>query len=1204
MVDRSDLVEVVERRLDFLERLAAEPLRKHELVDALGHSRSTVNRAVDELEAAELVASETDGYRTTLTGRLLARSYRRFLSVASDVDAASEVLRPLGPAVDLSPAALRDAETYRAAAPDPYRPLERLDAALVDAETVIAALPALPYPRLLDRCRRTASAGGSVELALTDETYRHGRDRYGDTLAGLAKRAGVEIRVIDDVAVGVLVADDTVVLLVFDGDGGLHGISESSRSAAIDWGCDRVRALAATGHDVTPELAGLDAARTNRPAEVDALDGFDGRFGRAGDRSEPLSEQGFVEVDDDRLARDADPSGPLRAVPSFAEVDAGYALDRTAVRDGSRESVADRLLDGLGDGADHALVGPAGCGKSTVCRTVAVRWYRSGRGPVLYRPSGEGESFTATERLRERVSRASGHALVVIEDGVDPDAADAFGVARALTDRPDVSFLFEAREEAYDAPVSLPLSPADLAYRRVIETVRMPALDAPEADRFADHVAELTGTDPPANPAAILDRARQGDDERTGELLCLVHHLAQASETLDGSDSLEAAVDEAVRDLLGRPAPTADVAVLLNLLNVAGVRDVRTLAYALADNGTDRIRSATDHAAGTADLAGDASTRGDRSVDAVRRSLERLEGTVLLPSSDDPTRTVHEEWSVLFLERLLEREPEPVVARRVGRAATRLLALADDPTRRSRIRRVLGGDVPEMDRIERDPAAWANDITRAIYGVGRRYPRLAALFGRIRYSWIELPNACPKQLRDQTAEWVVRMYIDAGDLDGATDALDAWQPSDDAGEAERQRGFGDVARRRGEYDVAREHFERAAELFTAAGDHRGLAGAVRGRAQAAHFDGDYETAYEAGAQAYAIAAEVDDPIAIAKALMDVANALDALDGTEAVIDHYRVAGELFQAYDDIHGAANVRTNLAVALRRRGDLPAAKREAQRGLDGYRTVGDEHREAIVLLNLGAIAEQRGDIGTAVARAVEARAIADRIGSELYRGLALNNLGSAAHAAGELDRAERLLDEALDEFEALGAESRSASVATRRAEIAIERNDRSAADRWIDRAETLLDDHAGRRRLAELDRVRGLLALRRGDFDRAEALLSTALNESRAGGFTMVEARVRSARGAVAAERGAETTAIGRLAAALDVGCQIESARAIVSAADQMAGLLAARDATETLLDVDAVGPMTADRVTDPAAYRELADRWRIDGEGVKIDVEVPE
>ncbi|PAU84045.1 transcriptional regulator [Halorubrum salipaludis] len=1207
----SALVEVVERRLDFLERLVEEGLRKHELVDELGHSRSTVNRAIDELEAAGLVAGETDGYRTTLTGRLLARSYRRFLTVAADVDAASETLAPLGPDVALAPAALRDADTYRAAAPDPYRPLERLDAVLADAESVAAALPALPYPRLLDRCRRIAADGGRVELVLTERTYRHARERYADTLGGLAAGDGAGVSVIDAVEVGCLVADGTAVLVVFDDDGGVHGVAESTDPEAVAWARDRVRDLREAGRDATGELAAIREARAGRDGETagvaepggderdgavetDVADagGFDA-FGappRAGGRSsspDPLSAQGFVALDDALLDRDADPMGPLRATASFAEVDDGYVLDRTAVRDGSRRSIADRLIEGLDGGDDHALVGPAGGGKSTVCRLAAVRWYRSGRGAVLYRAGDEGEPFAAADRLRERALDAEGHALVVVEDAVDPDAADAVRVARELADRTDVSFLFDAREDRYDDPDSLPLDPIDLEYRREIETVRMPRIDEREAERLAEHVADLTGAPPVADPGSLLDAVRRPADDRSGELLRLVHHLVRTGDLLDGDSSagevgagdaaeeretgLEASVSTAVRDLTGRPSPTADVAVLANLLNVAGIGDVREFAYALADDET--------------------------TPESVRRALDRLSGTVLVPTPDEPDRTVHQEWSVLFLERLLDREPEPVVARRVGRAATRVLALADEPARRSRIRRATGGDAPAMDRIERDPEAWAADTVRALYGVGRRYPRLAGLYGRVRYSWIDLPDACPAELRDRPPEWVARMYVDAGDLDGATDALDAWRPADEAGEAERQRGYGDVARRRGEYDAARDRYDRTAELFASAEDRRGLAAAVRGRAQAAHFAGDYEAAYEAASRAYAIAAAVGDPIAVAKALMDAGNALDALDGTDAVIDHYRVARRLFGAYDDTHGEANVGTNLAVARRRRGDLAAAKREAQRALDGYRTVGDEHREAVVLLNLGAIAEQRGEVGEAAAHAREARAIADRVGSDLYRAFAVSHLGSAAQLAGDLDRAERHLRDALSAFEELGADSRRAMVAVTLAEIGLQRGDLDAAERWIDRTASLLDDHAGRRRLAMLDRNRGVLALERGDLDGAAAAFESGLEQAQAGGFTTVEARVLGDLGRLAAERGDARTAVDRLTAAIDLGCRIECVRAVVPAAEELAALLAARRDGD--LDVDAPGPIPEAAATDSAAYRELADRWRVGADGAAAD-----
>ena len=1255
MSEPSELVGVVERRLDFLERLAAEPLRKHELVDALGHSRSTVNRAIDELEAAGLVAGETDGYRTTLSGRLLANSYREFLTVADDLAAAGDVLDPLGADVDVSPAILRGAATYRAAAPDPYRPLEVLDDALADAEAVSAALPGFPYPRVADRLRRVAAAGGSVDLALAERAYRHASERFADDLGAVARRDDCRIAAVDAVDAGVVAADDTALLLTFDGDGTLHGAAASTDPEAVAWAeaavddlVDRGReageALAAIGGTETGEAGGersesdgsgeatgdgtpdaTDRASRDGGPEPRGRSDAGGLFGRIGSGDEgdgALSAQGFHAVDEERLAGDPDPYGPLRATASFPEVDAGHVLDRTAVRDGERRSIAGLLVEGLAAGTDHALVGPPGSGKSTACRSVAVEWFRSGRGPVTYRRSDGGDAFAATERLRERVVEGEGHHLVVVEDVVDPGAAEAVAVARDLADRDDVSFLFDAREEPYDDPDGLPLSPADLRYRRSIETVRMPRLDEREVERFVRHVADRTGTTPAADPAALLADVRRADDERVGELLALVHRLVRATEgrpgrvdeaveapddgpetDRDAADAtragdagprsgLETAVEEAVRELRNRPPPTVGVAVLVNLLNVAGVGDARTLAYALVDNPEEGGAAGADD--GTSP-----------SVDAVRRALDRLVGTALVGSGDGEYRTVHEEWSVSFLERLLEREPEPVVAKYVGRGVSQVLALADDPVRRARVRRAVGGDAPTVDRIERDPSAWAAETVRAVYGVGRRYPRLAGLYGRVRYAWIDLPDACPADLRDRPPEWVARMYVDAGDLDGATAALDAWRPVDEAGAAERQRGYGDVARRRGEYDAARERYERAEELFAAAGDRGGLAAAVRGRAQAAHFDGDYEVAYEAASRAFAIAAALDDPIAMAKALMDIGNALDALDATDAVLAHYRVAGDLFRAHDDTHGEANVRTNLAVALRRRGDLDAATRTASRALDGYRTVGDEHREAISLLNLAAFAEQRGAVAEAVARASEARTVAERVGSEMYEAFALSHLGSAAQFAGDLERADRFLASAAERFDALDADARCAMVTAIQAEVAIDRGDLTAAERRVERTASLLDDHAGDKRLGELDRVRGRLALARGDGDAAATALRSAVDAAQAGGFRQSEAEALAALGAAEAERGEDAAAADRLRAALDMGRRAEDARAIVAAADRLADLLGEESDSTAPIDRDALAaalresppePVAAESAADPAAYRAVADRWRADEGGV--------
>src|SRR6056297_4211338 len=93
--DHADAIETVGRRADFLERLAEEPLRKRAMVDALGHSRSTVDRAIAALEEAGLVERTDEGYVSTLAGRLAVERYREYVADSAAVLDAGGVLAPL-----------------------------------------------------------------------------------------------------------------------------------------------------------------------------------------------------------------------------------------------------------------------------------------------------------------------------------------------------------------------------------------------------------------------------------------------------------------------------------------------------------------------------------------------------------------------------------------------------------------------------------------------------------------------------------------------------------------------------------------------------------------------------------------------------------------------------------------------------------------------------------------------------------------------------------------------------------------------------------------------------------------------------------------------------------------------------------------------------------------------------------------------------
>jgi len=79
-----DTIEVLLGRSGVVERLSVEPTAKRDLIDGLDVSRSTVDRAIREIESLGLVESGDDGVTFTLCGRLAAEEFERFGSRLAD----------------------------------------------------------------------------------------------------------------------------------------------------------------------------------------------------------------------------------------------------------------------------------------------------------------------------------------------------------------------------------------------------------------------------------------------------------------------------------------------------------------------------------------------------------------------------------------------------------------------------------------------------------------------------------------------------------------------------------------------------------------------------------------------------------------------------------------------------------------------------------------------------------------------------------------------------------------------------------------------------------------------------------------------------------------------------------------------------------------------------------------------------------------
>lgn len=154
--DGSKTIRLIAKRVDFLECLSVNSLDKRELVNELDHSRSTVDRAVRELEAADLVQWTREGYTTTPTGRAAAKQYREHIERVGDFLAAADVLQALSPDCSIRPELLVEADVESPAEFEPYQLPTAVREQVETADRLRIALPVLSNPRAIDLCHLRA----------------------------------------------------------------------------------------------------------------------------------------------------------------------------------------------------------------------------------------------------------------------------------------------------------------------------------------------------------------------------------------------------------------------------------------------------------------------------------------------------------------------------------------------------------------------------------------------------------------------------------------------------------------------------------------------------------------------------------------------------------------------------------------------------------------------------------------------------------------------------------------------------------------------------------------------------------------------------------------------------------------------------------------------------------------------------------------
>lgn len=254
--DPARVIQSMARRGDLLATLRDGPMGKQSLVAALPVSRSTVDRAVRDLESAGLVTRESGAVRLTLAGRLALEEYEDLHEGITGLKSALGVIDPVPPDSDLDLAVFRGAEVVRSQRHAPHEPVEALKDVLREASR-IRGVAGVVLPDYVDLySTQIIEEGAEVDLVVSEPVLETLVIEYRQALEASLSTGRLRLgEVADSPPFSAIIAetDEPVLSLVVYGDSGISGLIRNRSPAAVEWGRDWISDWEARAKHITSE---------------------------------------------------------------------------------------------------------------------------------------------------------------------------------------------------------------------------------------------------------------------------------------------------------------------------------------------------------------------------------------------------------------------------------------------------------------------------------------------------------------------------------------------------------------------------------------------------------------------------------------------------------------------------------------------------------------------------------------------------------------------------------------------------------------------------------------------------------------------------------------------------------------------------------------------------------------------------------------
>ncbi|MBP1986562.1 tetratricopeptide repeat protein [Halolamina salifodinae] len=950
-MDEPATLSVLTKRADFIAELSRRPLEKREMVDVLGYSRATVNRAIRDLEEARLVKPVDGGYEPTLAATEAVQTYETFLEREGYILDSSDVVHPLNHSEELPSEALVGAEFFAAGEGCTEWNASRLREEIEQVESARLLVSSEEGLLLLDKWQDALKPQEQdVELFLDEELYASIRTTR-QSLTSLAAEGG-KVTTVDssDFFVALLGDGDeqVVYVLVYDPEVGEFGALRNETEAAIDWARGFLDRLDGRFQRVDDEL---ETAYLNDRVDIsngqDAVESVPQVL--EGEGFIALTEQ-YFDSHEPRALNTA-----LRTGLSLADVREGHAIERVTA-DG--DSLAEQILSTLRRGRDCAVTGEPGNGKSTLCKVVAHEWYDRDLGAVIYRESGRGAPFESLASLRGYLRRVERDVLVVVEDAMRPEANKVFRIAEEFEGWDGVHFLFDARESEWNETRNLPVDASLREYQQDIDEIRLESPDGGECQAFMEKYQGTTGRELQTTGEDLVVEL-EGDDATSGGMFLLAHTVCLSADPLVSDDSI---------------TPTRlieDVQSRLNALVDKGSRPVlRAAMLSQFLNVTEMpLHEEFFHAVSLDD---------SEEVDVVAPLKEY--GLVFEENERGTFLSVHNQWSKLFVEEALELLPDSPEL--FGEAVNSALRLAADESFREDVTRH-GSRGSLARRLKADATKWADDFVQGLFRVGEEIHSLAPYYGRFDDPTFEIRESCSPGVVYDCGYRRAKILGRSGKMEESLD--------------EYQTVIGSIYR------------TWSSDRFS-----EQLANCIAGVGMGLRYQGWFDAAEAHVRHALRIHQAQDNRVRVGDCLLSLGQIANYRSQYDEAAQYYGGARDAFEETGAREKLSNALGNLAVSHADRGNYDEAENYARESLEIRREIGFDLGIAQCYNLLARAVISRGETRTGLEYHRDSLAIAMDLGNPEWKCTELSNLGRTSLMLGHLDDAEKYLRRGLDVFE----------------------------------------------------------------------------------------------------------------------------------------------------------------------------------------------